>query len=70
MDYAQLTLLYNSIGMLLAMLLNAYEPCTSFDWDMLKVVTLKEELNREEGQRVVRTLQEAWEIAYRIIKEA
>jgi len=31
------------------MLLNVYEPYTLFDWDMLKVVTLKEELNREEG---------------------
>jgi len=41
------------------MLLNAYEPRMSFNWDMPKVATPKEELNREEGQRVVYTLQEA-----------
>ena len=37
---------------------------------MLKVATPREKLNQEEGQRVVRTLQGAWETARRIIKEA
>ena len=33
MDYAQLTLLYNSIGMSLFKLLYGYKPQISFDWD-------------------------------------
>ena len=59
MDYTQLILPHNSISILPAMLLNAYKLCTLFNQDMPKVATLKEELNREEGQQVVYILQEA-----------
>jgi transposase InsO family protein len=57
MDYAQLTMPHESIGMSPFELLNAYPPRTSFDWNMPKTMTVREQLSREEAQRTVRTLQ-------------
>jgi transposase InsO family protein len=70
MDYAQLTLPHDSIGMSPFELLNAYPPRTSFDWQTPKTTTPRERLNREEAQKVVRTLQEAWETARSIMSRA
>ena len=56
MDYVQLTMPHESIGMFPFELLNAYPPRTSFDWNILKTMTVREQLSREEAQRTVRTL--------------
>ncbi len=70
MDYAQLTMPHESIGMSPFELLNAYPPRTSFDWQMPKTSTARERLNRQEAQEVVKTLQDAWETARTIMKQA
>jgi transposase InsO family protein len=70
MDYAQLTMPHESIGMSPFELLNAYPPRTSFDWKMPTTMTAREQLNREEAQQTVRTLQEAWETARAIMSRA
>ena len=70
MDYAQLTLPHNSISMSPFELLNAYPPRTSFDWNMLATTLAREQLNRKKAQKVVRTLQGAWETARSIISRA
>jgi transposase InsO family protein len=70
MDYAQLTLPHDSIGMSPFELLNAYPPRTSFDWQTPTANTPRERLNQEEAQKVVRTLQDAWETARTIMKQA
>jgi hypothetical protein len=70
MDYAQLTLPHESIGMSPFELLNGYPPRTSFDWDTPTAATPKEKLNQEEAKKVVKKLQEAWETARTIMKEA
>jgi transposase InsO family protein len=70
MDYAQLTLPHDSIGMSPFELLNAYPPRTSFDWQTPTATTARERLSQEEAQEVVRTLQSAWETARTIMKQA
>ena len=70
MDYAQLTMPHESIGMSPFELLNAYPPRTSFDWRVPTTATPREKLNREEAQEVVRTLQGAWKTARGIMRRA
>ena len=71
MDYAQLTLPHDSIGMSPFELLYGYSPRTSFDWDRPEgPTTVRERLSYDEAQRTVRTLQEAWETARTIMKKA
>lgn len=70
MDYAQLTMPHESIGMSPFELLNAYPPRTSFDWQTPLASTPREQLNQQEAQEVVRTLQQAWETARTIMKQA
>lgn len=70
MDYAQLTMPHDSIGMSPFELLNAYPPRTSFDWKKPRTTTPREKLNREEAQRIVRTLQEVWERARTFMSRA
>jgi hypothetical protein len=53
MDYAQLSLLYNSIGMSLYKLLNRRLPRTSFDWNTSVTATVSEQISQEK----------AWEVA-------
>jgi hypothetical protein len=65
-----LTLPHDSIGMSPFELLNAYPPRTSFDWKMPETASAKEQLNREEAQEVLRTLQGAWETARSFINRA
>jgi len=49
MDYAQLTLPYNSIGILLFKLLYRYKPQISFDWDrFISPITAYKRLNYKE----------------------
>jgi hypothetical protein len=51
MDYAQLTLPYDSIGMSPFELLNRYALRTSFNWDRpTKPATARERLSYEEAQ--------------------
>jgi transposase InsO family protein len=70
MDYAQLTMPHESIGMSPFELLNAYPPRTSFDWQTPPANTPRERLNQQEAQEVVKTLQQAWETARTIMKQA
>jgi transposase InsO family protein len=71
MDYAQLTLPHDSIGMSPFELLYGYPPRTSFDWDRPEgPTTVRERLSYDEAQRTVRTLQEAWETARTIMKRS
>ena len=60
MDYAQLTLPHESIGMSPFELLYGYPPRTSFDWKLPKEpATARERLNQEEAQNLVRTMHQA-----------
>ena len=49
MDYAQLTMPYESIRMSPFELLNAYPPRTSFDWQAPPASTPRERLNQQEA---------------------
>lgn len=69
-DYTQLTIPHESIGISPFELLNAYPPRTSFNWQIPKTSTARERLNRQEAQEVVKTLQDTWETARTIMKQA
>jgi hypothetical protein len=71
MDYAQLTLPHDSIGMSPFELLNGYQARTSFDWNRPKEpATVRERLSYDEAQGFARTMHEAWETARAIMKKA
>jgi transposase InsO family protein len=71
MDYAQLTLPHESIGMSPFELLYGYQPRTSFDWKMPKEpVTVRERLNREEAQAMAKGMHQAWETARTAMQQA
>jgi len=70
-DYAQLTLPYNSIGMSLFKLIYGYKLRTSFNWDRpIGPVTARERLSYEEAQTFAKRMHGAWETAQAIIKKA
>ena len=69
MDYAQLTLPHESIGMSPFELLYGYLPRTSFDWKRLQEpMTARERLNRDEARDLARTIQKGWERARTIME--
>jgi hypothetical protein len=71
MDYAQLTLPHDSIGMSPFKLLYGYAPRTSFDWDRpTEPVTARERLSHEEARAFTAKMHGAWETAQTIIKKA
>jgi hypothetical protein len=71
MDYAQLTLPHDSIGMSPFELLHGYKPRTSFDWDRpTEPVTARERLSHEEAQTFAKRMHGAWETAQTIMKKA
>jgi len=60
MDYAQLTLPYNSIGISLFKLLYGYTPQTSFDWDRpTKPTTAHKRLSYKEAQVFAKRIHKA-----------
>jgi hypothetical protein len=70
-DYAQLTLPHESIGMSPFELLYGFSPRTSFDWRApTSPATVKERLNREEAQGMVRRIHKALDTARAIMKKA
>ena len=70
MDYAQLTLPYNSIGMLLFELLYGYIPQTSFDWDRpTKPTTARKRLSHKKTQAFAERIYKAWKTTQTIIKK-
>ena len=71
MDYAQLTLPHESIGMSPFELLYGYSPHTSFDWKRpQEPATARERLNRDEARELARTMHHRWETARTIIQQA
>jgi len=64
MDYAQLTLPYNSIGMSPFELLYRYTPQTSFNWDRpTEPATARERLSYKEARAFTKRMHKAWETA-------
>jgi hypothetical protein len=61
MDYAQLTLLHNSISMSLFKVRNGFKARTSFDWTTLK--SGAPELNADKARQRVCIIQESWKLA-------
>ena len=60
MDYAQLTLPHDSLGMSPFELLNGYLPRTSFDWAPPgKPASARETLNQEEATRFAQRMHDA-----------
>jgi hypothetical protein len=71
MDYAQLTLPHDSIGMSPFELLYGYKARTSFDWQAPRnPATAREKLSQEEAQAMARRMHDAWERARTIMKES
>jgi hypothetical protein len=71
MDYAQLTLPHDSIGMSPFELLYGYKARTSFDWQAPRnPATAREKLSQEEAQAIARRMHDAWERARTIMKES
>ena len=63
-NYAQLTLPYNSIGMSLFKLLYGYTPQTSFNWDRpTKPTTARERLSYKEAQAFAKRMHRAQKTA-------
>ena len=64
MDYAQLMLPHDSIGMSPFELLYGYTPRTSFNWDRpTEPATARERLSYEEAQAFAERMYGAWETA-------
>ena len=71
MDYAQLTLPHESIGMSPFELLYGYQPRTSFDWQTpKKPATARERLSQGEAQALAKTMHQAWEVARTAVTQA
>lgn len=71
MDYAQLTLLHESIGMSPFELLYGHTPRTSFDWRRPQdPATARERLNRDEARDLAQTMHQGWETARTIMQQA
>ena len=69
-DYAQLTLLHDSIGMSPFKLLYGYTPRMSFNWDRpTKPVIARKRLSHKEAQAFAERIHRAWETAQTIIKK-
>jgi hypothetical protein len=69
-DYAQLTLLYNSIDMSLYELLNKRLPQTSFDWNTSVTATVLEQISQEKAREVATQIHNAIKQAQDCIKKA
>jgi hypothetical protein len=64
MDYAQVTLPYDSTGFAPIQLEMGYLPHTSFDWERLKrPQTVREKLSYKKAQQYTKCLKEAWTVA-------
>jgi len=71
LDYAQLTLPHESLGMSPFELQNGYLPRTSFDWDRpTEPTSARERLNVEEATAYSRRMHDAWKVAKDIILKA
>jgi hypothetical protein len=71
MDYAQLTLPHESIGMSPFELLYGHPPRTSFDWKRpQEPATARERLNRDEARELARTMHQGWETARTIMQQS
>ena len=72
-DYAQLTLLHSSLGIMLPFeLLNSYLPRTSFDWSPLekKLTNANQELSQQRAKEIASQMNEALERGREFIKKA
>jgi len=64
MDYAQLTLHHESIGMSPFELLKGFKPRTTWDWDQpKKPASAREKLNREQAMEFAQRMHDAWSVA-------
>jgi len=71
MDYAQLTLPHESIGMSPFELLYGHPPRTSFDWKRpQEPATARERLNRDEARDLAQVMHQGWETARTIIQRS
>jgi hypothetical protein len=70
MDYTQLTLLHNSIGISLYELLNKRLPRTSFDWNTSATATVSEQISQKKAQEVATRMYDAIKQAQDCIKKA
>jgi hypothetical protein len=71
MDYVQLTLPHESIGMSPFELLKGYRPRSTWDWDRPKeATTARELLNWDQATEFARRMHDAWETAKGIMKKA
>lgn len=71
MDYAQLTLPHESIGMSPFELLKGFTPRNSWDWNRTtKPATVREKLSQEQAQEYARRMHDAWDVAKSCIKQA
>jgi hypothetical protein len=71
MDYAQLTLPYESLGMSPFKLNYGYAPSTSYDWDRPQTpVTVREEVNVADAKALVTRMHNAWSVAKGFIQKA
>lgn len=70
MDYAQLTLPHESLGMSPFELQNGYLPSTSFDWTRSVPSTITEKLAHADAQTFAKRMHRAWGVAKAIIKKA
>src|SRR5271156_8471 len=70
-DYAQLTLPHDSIGMSPFQLLYGYEPRTSYDWKRATPPTsIQEEMNHGLAQEFAKRMHEGWEKAKEMMAKA
>ena len=71
MDYAQLTLPHESLGITLFEVNYGYAPSTSYDWDRpTEPVTVHEKLNVEDAKDMATHMHTAWEVAKGFLQKA
>ena len=70
MDYAQFTLLHATTGLSGFEIVDGYAPRTSFDWQLPKPSTPREELNQKKAQQIARRMEEALGVAQRNMEKA
>ena len=63
MDFAQLILLYNSIGISLFEVQNGFKARTSFDWTEPIDPPRDTELNAKRARQRIRLVQDSWKLA-------
>jgi transposase InsO family protein len=71
MDYAQLTLPHESLGMSPFELNYGYAPSTSYDWDRpVEPVTARETINRSDAKALATRMHDAWTVAKGFLQKA